>query len=147
MPRITLPYYAPGATTNMSLTTDSLATYVFTHNPQEMKRIRKERIGSSLETLETIAFFDWGIKAEQEGLAGRRFEMTWPYMGRTDFNELKDYYESSEVVTWDAQRFAHNATSLYEVEVISLESTDMPQNTLYMKDVSLVLEIRKVKNR
>lgn len=124
---------------------NSGAAYTLTHNPASIQRPHKQKRVESVNTYTSHATFNWGFASVESGIIGERVILSWPAMKVSpDWNRLVEYYQTSQVVTWDAQEKAHNGTSNYTVVVVRLDGNDYETNTLYRKDVEMELEIRAV---
>lgn len=129
---------------NMTLATTALGTMTFSHNPAKVRRMYKERRFKYRDTLESSMIFDWRFKTDASGLKGSRWILRWPKMPRTEWTNFRNYYESTEVVTWDPKERARIPGEKYTVIMHPFTSIDLIETTRYLEDIEIQFEITGV---
>jgi hypothetical protein len=114
-----------------------LGTLTFEENPSEIDLLIPDRISSEVGTLESVAFFSWGVT-----LIGKKISLKWSTLPSEQFDDIQALIAADAAVVFDPEDGLENT---YNVEIKKctgkyFKSLDVSA-TVRRKDVELVLLI------
>lgn len=112
----------------------SIDSYTLTQNPASVTIVRKYKPCAAVETYSSMAVFEWAVT-----IIGKEIELTWEYLGITDFDELDKAYQKSGAVVYDPQ---DGNSKTYNVHIMELDGEyHRMMETGYRKNVKMKLRI------
>lgn len=129
----------------MTFTTATLGTFEFSElTYPHVNTIRKFKSVDSAMTMSSSQIKDFGFQPDEFGVIGNRYILTWEIMSETLFNTLKQFYESTETVTWDPKVRARTNGETYVVLIESLTHQADHRVSTRLVSVEMVVNIRSV---
>ena len=126
------------------LETTSLGRTTFPYAPPKWDTLNKKRAKASKKTWSSAQVEEWAIPAGANGVIGVERKLQWEILAGTDFKTLRDYYQSTEQVTWTPGARARVIGEIYYVTIKSLTHDKDHRLYDYVLGVEMILNIRGV---